>query len=67
MKKKGKARTSTADLRAAECSYAEVVGSIWTLGELCEFRLNKMDPSTPAGVAKLSEVKRIKDEIWSSR
>ena len=55
--KKGKARKSSADLKAVECSYAEVVGSIWTLGELCEFRLNKMDPTTPAGVAKLSEVK----------
>ena len=67
MKKKGKARKSTVDLRAAECSYVEVVGSIWTLVELCEFRLNKMDPSTPAGVATVSEVKRIKDGIWSSR
>ena len=57
MKKKGKARKITADLRAAECSYAEVVGSIWPFGELCEFRLNKMDPTTPAGVEKLSAVK----------
>ena len=55
--KKGKARKSSVDLKAVECSYAEVVGSIWTLGEICEFRLNKMDPSTRAGVAKLSEIK----------
>ena len=54
---KCKVRKITADLRAAECSYVEVVGSLWPFGELCEFRLNKMDPTTPAAVEKLSAVK----------